>query len=89
MFVAGLHHPDTEIRATSTISQWLTKAFKQNSEPVQPTVPDYLLEFQNVFSKEPFDVLPESKPWDYAIELVLGVELKGSGQVVCTIAFIS
>ena len=34
MFVAGLHHPDTEIRATSTISQSLTKAFKRNSEPV-------------------------------------------------------
>ena len=47
MFVAGLHHPDTEIRATSTISQSLTKAFKRNSEPVQPTFPDYLLEFDH------------------------------------------
>ena len=34
MFAAGLLHPNTEIRATSTISQQLAEAFKQNSEPV-------------------------------------------------------
>ena len=78
MFVAGLHHLDTEIRATSTISQRLAEAFKQNSEPVQPAVPDYLREFDDdVFSKESFNVLPESKPWDHAIEFVLGAEPTG------------
>ena len=77
MFVAGLRHPDIEIRATSTISQWLAEAFRRNSEPVRPAIPDYLREFDNVFSKESFDALPESKPWDHTIELVPGAEPTG------------
>ena len=77
MFVAGLRHPDTEIRATSTISQRLAEAFRRNSEPVRPAVPDYLREFDDVFSKESFDVLPESKLWDHAIKLVPGTEPTG------------
>ena len=59
MFVAGLRHPDVEIRATSTIPQWLAKAFRRNSEPVRPAIPVYLHEFDDVFLKESFDVLPE------------------------------
>jgi transposase InsO family protein len=70
MFAAGLRHPSAEIRATSTISQRLAEAFKRNSEPRQSDIPDYLREFTDVFSKESFDALPESKPWDHAIELV-------------------
>jgi hypothetical protein len=34
-------------------------------------IPAHLREFSSVFSKESFDVLPSSKPWDHAIELVL------------------
>ena len=77
MFMAGLRHPDIKIRATSTISQRLAKAFRRNSEPVRPAIPDYLREFDDVFSKESFDALPESKPWDHAIELVPGAEPTG------------
>jgi len=78
LFAAGLHHPTTEIRATSTISQRLAEAFKKNTEPDAGSgVPDYLREFDDVFSKESFDVLPESKPWDHAIELVPGAESSG------------
>jgi hypothetical protein len=33
-------------------------------------IPPHLRNFQSVFSKESFDDLPESKPWDHAIELV-------------------
>jgi hypothetical protein len=76
MFAAGLHHSTTEIRAPSTISQWLAEAFKRNSEPIDG-VPEYLREFDDMFSKESFDVLPDSKPWDYAIELVPGAEPAG------------
>jgi hypothetical protein len=76
MFAAGLHRSTAEIRATSTISQRLAEAFKQNSEPIDG-IPDYLWEFDDVFSKESFDVLPESKPWDHAIELVPGAEPAG------------
>ena len=73
MFAAGLRSPSAEICATSTISQRLTEAFKRNSEPallsqvpsdVKSEILDYLREFEDVFSKESFDVLPESKPWD-------------------------
>jgi hypothetical protein len=54
------------------ISQWLAEAFKQNSKPVdyERHIPPHLHDFQSVFSKESFDDLPESKPWDHAIELI-------------------
>jgi hypothetical protein len=61
LFAASLYHPTSEIQATSTISQRLAEAFKQNSVPTDG-VPDYLRKFDNVFSKESFDVLPEPKP---------------------------
>ena len=32
-------------------------------------IPEYLQEFEDVFSKEMFDMLPPWKPWDQAIEL--------------------
>jgi hypothetical protein len=81
LFTTSLHQPSVDIRATSTISQRLAEAFKRNNEPVKSGtspvdprsgVPDYLQEFDDVFSKESFDVLPESKPWDHAIELIPG-----------------
>jgi hypothetical protein len=61
LFAAGLCHPTAEVWATSTISQQLAEAFKWNNEPIDG-VPDYLREFDDVFSKESFDVLPEFKP---------------------------
>src|SRR5271156_2555049 len=61
-----------EIRASSTISTHLAEAFKVNSEATLPSVPDYLHEFKDVFSKKSFDVLPEHKDWDQAIELIPG-----------------
>jgi hypothetical protein len=64
LFAAGLYHPTVptaEIWATSTILQRLAEAFKQNSEPTVGVL-DYLREFDYVFSKESFNVLPESKP---------------------------
>jgi hypothetical protein len=81
VFATGLYQPPADIRATSTISQRLAEAFKRNSEPDRsgPTltdsregVPDHLRDFDDVFSKESFDVLPEPKPWDHTIELVSG-----------------
>ena len=35
-------------------------------------MPAYLQDFDGVFFKESFNVLPDSKPWDHAIELVSG-----------------
>jgi hypothetical protein len=90
LFATGLGQPPAEIRATSSISQRLAEAFKRNTvlerSEESPTdlrsgVPDYLQEFDDVFSKESFEMLPESKPWDHAIELVPGEKVTGGFKV--------
>ena len=60
------------IRASSTISQRLAEAFKRNSAPpdYEKHIPPHLRDFHAVFAKESFDDLPESKPWDHAVELI-------------------
>ena len=59
-----------QIHATATVSQQLIQGFRQNSQPAEherhiPTHHD----FHSVFSKNSFDELPGTKPWDHAIEL--------------------
>jgi len=39
-------------------------------------LPDCIKGFESVFAKEDFDVLPEHRQWDHAIELVPGSEPK-------------
>ena len=63
--------PLIDIGASSTISQRLAEAYQVNAEALNP-VPDYLKEFTSVFSKTSFNVLPESKEWDHAVELIPG-----------------
>ena len=41
-------------------------------EKVEAKIPEYLQEFEDVFSKETFDTLPPRKPWDHMIELEPG-----------------
>ena len=41
-------------------------------------LPDYIRGFESVFAKEDFNVLPEHRQWDHAIELILGSEPKSS-----------
>jgi len=74
IFAIGLVPAPAEIRATSSVSQHLAEAFKQNSKsaPSGRSIPEYLKEFDSVFSKESFDALPESKKWDNAVELIPG-----------------
>jgi len=53
----------------------LAEAFKRNSKASAPSgrsIPEYLKEFDSIFSKESFDVLPESKKWDHAVKLIPG-----------------
>jgi len=45
-------------------------------EPFIP--PDYIRGFKSVFAKKDFDVLPEHRQWDHAIELIPGSEPKSS-----------
>jgi hypothetical protein len=61
-----------EVRATQNISQWLAEAFHKNSETksFQDSAPDYLHDFEDVFSKTSFDELLAQKPWDHANELI-------------------
>ncbi|GLB34376.1 putative transposition, RNA-mediated [Lyophyllum shimeji] len=63
-----------EIRASQTTPQRLAEAFARNSAPkdFRDAVPDYLHDFEDVFSKAAFDELPERKQWDHAIELEPG-----------------
>jgi len=39
-------------------------------------LPTYVAEFQSMFAKEDFDILPEHHKWDHAIELISGAEPK-------------
>ena len=87
IFAIGLVPAPAEIRATSSVSQRLAEAFKQNSEASTPTgrpILEYLKEFDSIFSKESFDALPESKKWDHAVKLIPGE--KGSNCKVYPLA---
>jgi len=67
-----------DLRATSMISQKLAKGARRASETRKGllTLPDCVKGFKSVFAKEDFDILPEHRQWDHAIELVPGLEPK-------------
>jgi len=67
-----------DLRATSTISQKLAEGARQASETQKGLFipPDYAKEFESVFAKKDFNILPEHRQWDYAIELIPGSEPK-------------
>jgi len=69
-----------ELRATSTTSQKLAEGARRSAEARrEPFVPpDCVRGFESVFAKEDFDILPEHRQWDHAIELILGSEPKSS-----------
>ena len=60
------------IRATASVSQQLAKAFQKNLTPWDYAnhILPHLRDFNTVFSKDSFNDLPESKPWDHAIKLI-------------------
>ena len=63
---------------TATVSQWLTEGFQQNSQSAdhEKHISLHLCDFHLVFSKDSFDDLPGTKPWDHAIELTPDATLK-------------
>jgi len=69
-----------DLCATSTISQKLVEGAHQASETRKGllTLSDCTKEFESVFAKEDFDILPEHRQWDHAIELIPGSEPKSS-----------
>ena len=40
-------------------------------------IPEFLREFTSVFSKQTFDVLPEPREWDHAVEIIPGSKPMG------------
>jgi len=67
-----------DLHATSITSQKLAKGAYQSTETQrEPFIPpDCVRGFESVFAKEDFDILPEHRQWDHAIELILGLEPK-------------
>ena len=68
------------LQATSMISQKLAEeacwASETQKEPF--ALSNCTKEFESVFAKEDFDILPEHRQWDHTIKLVLGSEPKSS-----------
>ena len=69
-----------DLCATSTISQKLAEGARRASELQKGlfTLPDCARGFESVFAKEDFDILPEHRQWNHAIELVPGSAPKSS-----------
>ena len=61
-------------------SQHLVEGARRSKETLTATslLLTYITEFQSVFAKEDFDILPEHCKWDHAIELIPGAEPKSS-----------
>jgi hypothetical protein len=73
VFMTMVHPVDPHhfIRASSTVSRRLAEASAKNLKPkgFEDTVPTTLHEYADVFSETTFDLLPERRKWDHAIEL--------------------
>jgi hypothetical protein len=78
IWAMGLLLPAEHIRATTMVSQRLAEGFKQNSKRLEDGrhILLHLHNFHSVFSKESFNELPQTKPWDHAVELVADAALK-------------
>ena len=74
-----------ELRATSTTSQKLAEGARRSAEawrkPFIP--PDCVRGFESIFAKEDFDILPEHRQWDHAIELILVRSLSRRKSTLC------
>jgi len=69
-----------ELRAASTTSQKLAEGARRSTEARREpfTPPDCVREFESVFAKEDFDILPKHRQWNHAIKLIPGSEPKSS-----------
>src|ERR1700675_2433898 len=72
IFATWLHPEPVKVCATSTFATRLVEAHAKNSErkSFRDLVPESLHEYEDVFSKESFDTLPDHRKWDHAIELM-------------------
>ena len=60
------------------ISQYLMEGARcsKETQAAATLLPAYIVEFQFVFAKEDFDILPEHCKWDHAIKLIPRAEPK-------------
>ena len=70
----------TDLRVMATTSQRLAEGARHSKETQAATtpLPTYVAEFQSMFAKEDFDILPEHRKWDHTIELIPRAEPKSS-----------
>jgi len=76
-----LPEPDqVDLQATTTTSQRLVEGARHSAETqaAATPLPAYVTEFQSVFAKKDFDILPKHCKWNHAIELTPGAEPKSS-----------
>jgi len=78
IWATGLFPQLEHICATAMVSQRLAEGFRQNSQPADhgEHILPHLRGFHLVFSKDSFDELPGTKPWDHAVELLPDATLK-------------
>jgi len=69
-----------DLQAMAMTSQCLAEGARHSKETLAAAtpLPTYVTEFQSVFAKEDFDILPEHCKWDHAIELIPRAEPKSS-----------
>jgi hypothetical protein len=83
LFITSYHEelPRTSetICATSTVSQQIVESMGKNASrneiPALDLVPSQYRNYDEVFSKESFNSLPEHRLWDYAIEIISDVKI--------------
>ena len=62
--------PISVIAPSGTTAQQLAKqALRSIPTKEKDLIPPYLQDFNDIFDKESFDLLPKSRTWDHAIEL--------------------
>jgi len=69
-----------DLCTVSTTSQKLAEGARRSAEAQEAPfiLPNCVRGFESIFAKEDFDVLPEHRQWDHAIELIPGAEPKSS-----------
>ena len=69
---------EVNFQATAMTSQCLVEGARCSKETLAATtlLPAYITEFQSMFTKEDFDILPEHCKWDHAIKLIPRAEPK-------------
>ncbi|HEV7737875.1 MAG TPA: hypothetical protein VGO47_10955 [Chlamydiales bacterium] len=74
ILVTTLHPEPLRVKAMTTVSQRLAEAAAKSQKTevkgFKEIVPEYLHDFEEVFSKTSFDSLPGHKKWNHAIELI-------------------